>query len=410
MIKKLLVLGGNRISMEIVNAAKKKGIYTIVTDWNAKEDSPAKQIADECYQISITDMEQLTKLVLDREIDGIITGFADSYLPFYACLCEKTGRPCYGTEEVFRWFENKENYLSCCGEFGIPTVEKYSFEEVENMKFPVILKPVDNSGARGIEICREPGELRHCYEEAIKYSSCQKVLIEHYVEKREEATVFFLFIDGEVYLTGIGDRHIGKPQDGVIGLPVGYSFPSKYVDLIESQVKEKLCCMFKSIGLKNGMLFIQGLIENGVWYPYDMGYRLTGSLEYKLMEKVAGFNPLDMLIDFAVTGHMESSYSLKPKYDAHWTNRAYNLSVLAKPGRIHKIEGVESIGKMPGVIEAVLAHNEGDTIEDKAVGTLSQIILRVLYVADTEENANQLVENIRAIFKVYDCDEKDMLL
>ena len=84
--KKLLVLGSNTLMCDIVNTAKRLGVYVIVTDWNKLEVSPAKQIADEYLDVSLMDYDTLSRIVLDRGIDGILTGFADSYMLPYQKL------------------------------------------------------------------------------------------------------------------------------------------------------------------------------------------------------------------------------------------------------------------------------------------------------------------------------------
>jgi hypothetical protein len=68
--------------------------------------------------------------------------------------------------------------------------------------------------------------------------------------------------------------------------------------------------MFKSIGMTDGMIFIQTFVENGRFIFYEMGYRLTGSLEYKLMDKLLGINPLNMMIEFALTGKVNQKKNL----------------------------------------------------------------------------------------------------
>ena len=96
--KKLLVLGGNALSCDIINIAKAMGVYTIVTDWYDTDRSPAKLICDERWDVSTTDYDELVKRVKENHIDGILTGFSDSYLLPYQHLCELTGLPCYATK------------------------------------------------------------------------------------------------------------------------------------------------------------------------------------------------------------------------------------------------------------------------------------------------------------------------
>ena len=78
--KKLLIIGGDSFSVDIVKTAQSMGIYTIVTDWYDTKRSPAKLVADEYWNTSIEDYESLTKQIQEHHVDGILTGFTDSYL------------------------------------------------------------------------------------------------------------------------------------------------------------------------------------------------------------------------------------------------------------------------------------------------------------------------------------------
>ena len=164
--KRLLILGGSRISCEIVRKAQEMGIYTMVTDWYPLEDSPAKQIADEYFMTSTADIPAMVNLINDKNVDGVITGFTDSVLPYYAEMCEKVGLPCYGTKEQFEILTNKRDYKMLCQEFDVPVVDEYKIEgdietaDLSHIKYPVLVKPSDNSGARGISICRNEPIIR----------------------------------------------------------------------------------------------------------------------------------------------------------------------------------------------------------------------------------------------------------
>ena len=90
--KRLLIMGGMRISCEIVRKAKEMGIVTIVADYNPVEKSPAKVIADEALNLNITDVDAVVKTIEEKRIDGVLVGFNDMLLPFYAEICQRTAR------------------------------------------------------------------------------------------------------------------------------------------------------------------------------------------------------------------------------------------------------------------------------------------------------------------------------
>lgn len=412
--KRLLVLGGSRISCEIVKKAQEMGIYVMVTDWYPIEKSPAKQIADKAFMVSTADVDAVVKLIKDERVDGVFTGFTDSTLPYYARICEKAGMPCYGTEEQFQIFINKRKFKSLCKKYGVPTVEDYvingSIEnfDFDNVKYPVLVKPADNSGARGITICKNKEELIQAYNKAISFSESKEVLVEQYIDGKE-VTVFWIFQDGDIYLTGMGNRHVKHKQGDLIPLPVAYTFPSIHLKKYQKEIEPRVKDMLQSLGVKNGMMFMQCLVDNDECIVYDIGYRLTGSLEYKLLEAVCGYNPLEMMIRFALTGKM-ADYSLKEKVTPYWDKYACNVTFLANPGIIGEIKGVDEIKKIPGVIDAVLAHVEGEEIPESARGTLKQIILRAFGIASSIEELKKLMNKIYSSLEVRSISGENMLL
>lgn len=399
--KKLLILGGMQVSCELIRKARELGIYVVVTDYNEVEKSPGKKIADQSFMVSATDVDAVVDLIKSEDIDGVMLGFVDILLPYYAQICEKAGLPAYGTKEQFELFTNKDRYKALCRQFNVPTVDEYdvnldSFDEsTQGIEYPVMVKPADNSGARGITVCHSKEELKDALEKARSFSNSGKVLVERYLSGKE-ATVFWLFQDGNYYLTALGNRHMKNNQKGVIPLPVGYTFPASVLPRYYAEVEQKVKNMLKSVGIQNGMMFMQCKVENGTCVVYDIGYRLTGSLEYKILKATCGYDPLEMMIRFALTGNMGED-NLADKVNPEFGKYAFNVSFLAKPGKIAKISGLEAILGYPQVIDAVIDHYPGEEITENMKGLLTQITLRVL---GTAKNRNDLKEAMLEIQKM----------
>ena len=413
--KRLLILGGSRISCQVVKKAQEMGAYVLVTDWYALEKSPAKQIADEACFVSTADLDAMEQLVREKKVDGIITGFTDSVLPYYADICERVGLPCYGTREQFEKMTDKTQYKALCREFGVPTIDSYDIdyhqrtEEWDAIRYPVLVKPADSSGARGVAICENEAQMLAACEEAEKVSETGKVLVERFVDTGKEATVFYVFQDGNIMLSGMANRHVKKNQEDAIALPVAYSYPAGVVPDYQKRVFPKVEKMLSSVGIKNGMMFMQCMIEDGECLVYDIGYRLTGSLEYLNMKRIGGYDPLEMLIRFAFTGKMANE-DLRSVIDPNWKTYGSNVSFLMKPGTIGKITGLEDILATEGVIDAVLARMEGETLPPEGKGQLRQIMLRVLGEAPTKEALWQQFETIYHCLSVTSPEGENLLL
>ena len=406
--KRLLIMGGMQISCEIVRKAQSMGILTIVADYYPVEKSPAKVIADKAIEVSVTDVDAVVKIIKEESVDGVIVGFNDMLLPFYAEICEKAGLPCYGTKKQFETLIAKDQYKALCRQFGVPTIPEYEINDAD-IKYPVLVKPVDSSGSRGITICHNYEELKTAVETGRNASKTGKVLIERYMDGRE-VTVFWTFQDGNYYLSALGNRHVKYNQGmDVIPLPVGYTFPSVYLPKYRKEVEENCKSMFRHLGIKDGMMFMQCKVEDGTCYVYDLGFRLTGSLEYKILERVCGYNPLEMMICFALTGKMGEE-SIAEKAIPEFKTPAFNVSCLCAPGSIIEITGVEEVKKMAEVEDAVLAHVPGETITVQMRGLLAQITVRVLGSVPTKDDLLPSMQRINNTIHIIGENGEELLL
>lgn len=412
--KKLLIMGGPALASEIVKSAKNMGVNTIVTDWYPVSKSPAKEIADEYEMVSTSDVKAVVDLIKRKKIDGVITGFTDSTLQYYQKVCELAGLPCYATSEQIEISTNKEKFKELCRKFEIPVVEDYDIildrdsNMIGSIEFPVIVKPADNSGARGISICNDKNELMIAYEKAKTFSDSKNVIIEKYINAKE-ATIFYYLNKGEIILTGIGDRHTKKSQEKTIPLPVAYTFPSKHLKTYINEMNQKVIKMFKSIGMAEGMIFIQAFVEDGNFIFYEMGYRLTGTLEYKLMDAVLGINPLELMIEFALTGKVKLEEKIM-HLNPYWNKYGCNITLLSKPGRIGKIAGINELLSMTEILDVFCSYKEGDIIPQTALGTLQQVIIRIFAIAQTKKELALVMNKIHNTIRVTSIKEENLLL
>jgi biotin carboxylase len=412
--KKIAILGGTRISRQIVEAAKDLGMHTCVIDYYPPEKSPAKQIADEHALISVADIDDVASFLKDNSFDGVITGYTDSILGFYADVCEAAGLPCYGTRAQFETFTDKTKWKKLCREYGVPTATEYDVDELlsmasDELPLPLFIKPADGSGSRGVSVVRNASELVPAIENAKKFLKGGKVLAEDYL-KGPEVTVFWLFINGEYHVYALGNRLVKNNQKGALPLPVGYTFPASVTPYYLESIAPCARAMFESQGIKNGMMFMQCIVRDGVPHVYDIGYRLTGSLEHHITRAVAGYSPIDMLLRYAVTGKMSDDSAIWDKVDAGLKSYAYNVSCLMAPGTLGHFEGLDAIEGDPTAIKYVKAHVEGETLPPEARGELRQIALRVLGVVNDARDLEPAMMRIQNAVRIVSDKGEDLML
>ncbi|HEY8401139.1 MAG TPA: hypothetical protein VIK89_07755 [Cytophagaceae bacterium] len=414
--KKILVLAGKPIgSMDIVEYAQFNGAYTIVTDNLSVSQSPAKTLADEIWDISTAEVEVLSEKIKEHKIDAVFTGVHEFNIWRNIDISESTALPFYATREQMFLTSIKNKYKQLFKTFGIPVIDEYRLREeffeddLRQVEYPVLIKPVDGSGGYGISICYDEAELRSGFEKAISFSKTKQVLVEKYVIAKE-VTIFYILQGGKIMLSAMADRHTENGDKYTIPLPVLYTFPSVHLSAFQSSYNQKMIDAFQSIGLKNGMVFIQAFVDGNEIKPYDIGFRLTGTQEYHILEQLCGYNPLKMMVDYAFTvkmGNEDISSLVDPAFGGKY---AFNITFLVKPCVIGKFMGLEEVTSMKGIIKVIKNHREGDEIPSTAIGTLNQVALRILGTADSKEGMKKLIRLITDTIDIESAEGESVLL
>lgn len=406
MSKRLLILGGTAISRQILYAAKELGYEVYVTDY--LENSPCKELADKSFMISAIDVEAVAQLIKDEKIDGVIVGYADVLLPYYVEICNMAELPCYANRHAIDVTTDKDLFKKKCAEFNIPVVPEYTYQDIieNNVVYPVIVKPVDNSGARGIYICHNREEFDKYYNKALTFSKSKHVLIERLMQGKE-ATIFYYLHDGKSYFLGLGDRWMYEQNEKLLKLPVGYTFPANDITSFVKNQNDNIVKMFDSLQMKEGMVFMQSFVEDDKYVIYEMGYRLTGSIEQYLTEKAYGFNHLKEMIKYAVGDIVDTTAVEKiDPFDCCMAN----VTLLLSRGEIAKIEGIDETKNIGGVCHVYSSYNPGKVIDDSIIGTLAQVGIRVLLTADNEQQLLEMMDKVKDTIHVYDQDGNDMVI
>lgn len=407
--KKLLILGGNAISIEIVNAAKSMGVYTIVTDWYDTKRSPAKLVADEYWNEEIFKPERIAELINEHHVDGVITGFTDSYLLQYQRICELAGLPCYATKEVFETTLDKAKFKDLCRKNGVPVVPEYQLDNFDVSQISstnrILIKPVDNSGSRGIITCEQPKKFQECLEYAMSFSEKKQVVIEKFIDMDTFSTSYTIQ-DGVISMSTMNDRIVHKVA-GAGAVTNGGLYPSKYIDSYMEKMDKKVRAMYRNLGVKNGVLFIQGFTDGETYYFYEMGYRLSGGRHFLYTDNQNNSSSVKQLIHFAITGKM-ADYRIADRDNPRFKDICFQWNILGKEGEIASIDGFDKIAAMPEVISYSLDKKVGDKIGKD--GTTAQKIAGLHTVVKDRKRMMEILGFIYSKFKVMDKDGNSLIL
>lgn len=413
--RKLLVLGSNVGSVDIVKYAKKRGIYTVVADYYPPQKSEAKQVADESIMVSTADLEALSKVIEEYHINGILAGISEFNLLNAQKLAEKYNLPFYCTPEQWKQIEHKDLFRSLCEENGVPCPKTFfrgshiSTTLWERLIYPLVVKPVDASISQGVFICKNEEELKNRYKQSIEVSDRGDIIIEEFVEG-EEFTAHYTIYNGKASLSCVDNRYpISVHEGSVTTIPAARIYPSTFTDEYIKQVNNSMIQLCEGLGIRDAVLFIQGIYnsEKNQFWIFEGGLRSAGEAPYRFLSVVNGVDYLHMLVDQAL--HIPSSFR-QEKEDPYLKGKCCGVvSLVARTGVVASICGLkETVDTLSSIVDYECRYPEGSQIPD--TDTLRQLMIRFVMICDNREQMLKDIEYINSHIEVLDPEGKSLIL
>lgn len=412
--KKLLILGGNPETSALVCVANEMGVKCIVASGRHTDD--AKKYAWKASDIDGMDVPGLIALAREEKVDGVLVGVADILVPSYCKVCEALNMPCYATQRIVDVFSYKDVFKATCESYGIHGIPEYYLDaemnpsDVAKIKYPVMVKPVDNGGGVGMTVVYNESELKHAVEKALAASPNKRFIVERYMDGVEDCGMYYTFKDGYCSASCIYDRYTTDEQPGMSRVCLGGTYPSKHMNEYMKRMHFNAVRMFKEIGIKNGILMLSGFFENGEFYVYDTGFRLQGEAPHLLLKAIYGYDQREMLVRFALTGNEGENvdlYKEDPYMSGKW---AATVWFLLRKGKIAKIEGLENIESDKRVVANGQRLHEGDEIPTEWIGNEKQVLTRLYLVCDSKQELADAIKEYQEKVKVFDENGNYMLL
>lgn len=410
--KTLLVMDRTALAACAVIRAKEMGIKTVVANFYKTEDSPSKQVADIAVDIDISDIDGMLKLIETYHIDGVFVGWTDSHLPFYAEICERAGLPCCGTKEQFEILSNdKRRFKEECVKYGVPTPQMYQVdinfkrEDLDRIVYPVMVKPADGSGGRGIMRCNNEEELIAHYTDLYRHSQSGKIVCERYMDSEKEIFIHYTVQDGNCSLSAAFLKYKADAEKSQAASCIFHMFSPNYIEEYKREEEQHVIDMIHGLGLRYGNVMFQGFVEDGKIYFHESGLRMGGEQFYVFAEKLNGISSLELMIEFALTGKMTLSNALEQD-NYRFSQYCCNYYIPLKPGRIAEISGIEEVNAMPQVLQNRQFKFVGDEIS--ATSSLDRVCFRLHVMDRTKEDFAKTLCKISDTIRIFDTDGNDM--
>lgn len=301
-MKKILVLGAMQMHIPLLKRAKERGLYVITCDYLPENEG--HKYADKPYFDSTTDLEAVLKIAKDEKIDSVLTFNSDPAALTAAYISSKLSLP-GNSFDVVRIMSEKDLFRSFLLEnnFNVPQFKSFTSIEdlkssIHEFKFPILLKPVDSSGSKGIVKIERVEEVEPAFENAIKFSRCKRIIIEEFIEAEGAQMHGDAFVqDGKVEFIYLGDHHFNSSINNLV--PVSTTFPSCHSKYNLQRVEDEVQRFITAIGFKQGGINIEARISayDGKVYLIEIGPRNGGNFTPLVIQYASGFNFVDAVLD-----------------------------------------------------------------------------------------------------------------
>ena len=229
--KKLLLLGGSRYLLPVIEAAKQLGIYTISCDY--LPDNIAHKYSDEYRNVSIIDKEAVLAAARELQVDGVMSFACDPGVVTAAYVAEQMGLPSCGSYESVCILQNKGLFRQFLTEHGftVPAAKGYTriedaLNDTELFHWPVIVKPTDSAGSKGVTRVDDPAALEESIRYALSFSHCDEFIIEDFIEKKGFSSDTDCFsVDGKLQFVSFSSQRFDESAENPY-TPSAYSWPA----------------------------------------------------------------------------------------------------------------------------------------------------------------------------------------
>ena len=354
-MKKLLLLGGAHYLLPVIEEAHKLGLYVITCDY--LPDNIAHKHSDEYRNVSIIDKDAVLDTARELGIDGVMSFACDPGVVTAAYVAEKLGLPFAGSYEAVSILQNKGRFRRFLTEngFNVPWAKSYTepaeaLADSVGFNWPMIVKPVDSAGSKGVTRVDSPAALPAAIEHAKAFSLCGDFIIEEFITQQG--------------FSSDTDAHADNPYT-----PAAYAWPSTMPAWAQTELRGELQRLITLLGLGTGLYNIETRLgTNGKTYIMEVSPRGGGNRLSEVLSMAAETNLVANAVRAAVGLPVDEMRD--PIYNGHWTE------IILHSDRDGSFRALDIVPELESaVIQRDLWVKPGDAVErfsgaNKAIGTL----------------------------------------
>lgn len=362
--KKLMLLGGIRYLLPVIDAAHRLGAYVITADY--LPDNIAHKHSDEYVNVSIIDRDAVLKVAREKQIDGILSFGVDPGVVTAAYVAEKMGLPSPPLKSV-EILQNKDKFRDFLEANGFNCPKRY--QPNDEIEYPVIVKPVDSAGSKGCSRVNSPSELATAIEYARSESHSGRIIIEQFLELLGHQTGSDCFsIDSELVFCSFDSQYFDKDASNPYA-PIAHVWPSDMSNVAQNELRGELQRLIKLLNMGTAIYNVEARVAiDGKPYIMEVSPRGGGNRLAEVLKLATGQDLIENDVRFALG--LPLFKMTDAKYDGVWVDFVVHSN---KKGRF--VDAVIDEPIEPHVKEKCLYVNRGDSVgafdgANQAVGTL----------------------------------------
>ena len=373
--KKIMLLGGLRYLKPVIDAAHKQGYYVITADY--LPNNIAHKWSDEYCNVSIIDKEVVLKEAQRLQIDGIMSFACDPGVVAASYVQNKMGLPSFGPFESVEILQNKDKFRAFLAKngFNVPQAKGFdsveaAMEEIYWYPWPVIVKPTDAAGSKGVTRVDRAEDLKPALEYAMEHSISGHIIVEEFIDKQGCSSDTDSFSeDGKLkFVSFCAQRFDAEATNPYT--PAAYSWPSTFTKEQEEYLTSEIQRLITLLNLKTCVYNIEVRVApNGKPYIMELTPRGGGNRLCEMLRYATG---VDMIT--AITRAMVGDPILEPieqkPYNGHWAE------IILHADNDGVFDHLEISKDLPAeIVEEDLWVENGDKVEgfegaNNAIGTL----------------------------------------
>ncbi len=373
--KKLMLLGGLRYLKPVIEAAHEQGYYVITADY--LPNNVAHRWSDEYCNVSIIDKEAVLKEAQRLQIDGIMSFACDPGVVAASYVQNKMGLPSFGPFESVEILQNKDKFRSFLQKNGFNVPQAKGFDSVEAAMseiywypWPVIVKPTDAAGSKGVTRVDKAEDLKPALEYAMEHSISGHIIVEEFIDKQGcSSDTDSMSVDGKLVFTSFCAQRFDADATNPY-TPAAYSWPSTFTKEQEKYLTSEIQRLITLLNLKTVVYNIEVRVApNGKPYIMELTPRGGGNRLCEMLRYATG---VDMIT--AITRAMVGDPILEPveqkPYNGHWAE------IILHADKSGAFDHLKISKDLPAeIVEEDLWVERGDKVEsfegaNNAIGTL----------------------------------------